>query len=642
MRYRFLVLISILLLCASITPVFSQWANYRVLSARTNFQPALAVLGDKLYLAWTDLSFKVNIMSASSIYGFDPANRVLISDTAATEGPSMTLSEACAPSTLYLSYPTQDGVALAKTANGISWDQKTSSSIKPNRAVTIVDGFIAEARLPDNQPRRSSYDCDLSLGTSSSCFLPIIGCDVRASGPLAWARAGSTDVKAMTRGDNRQIMYSITDGPLTTLNLGGGNEWSQRGPVAAIDPDSKDPYLLWTGAEDRFNLVNLKTRQKLVLSDWSTRTPAMVVFAGQIVMAWRGGNGRDGRIVVASMPLLQSTDPGFTFDLSPPQLTIEPGQSATYTVSLRGLNGFNGPVQVRVSNDLPSGFTAELSGPNPMLPGGPPATLTVHSPGYDTAQFGSFNIKIEGSAENVAPQVGLAIVNLINLRSPGSLCFDRSSGYAGIDNYTMTIANGAAMRIDLRFTKEDIKTSATASFEVRAWPPDGLDANGQTTVALARELADFGLIGRYTYQSFKNTRAPEDAWIDVPQTDTCGKFTIYWPKPTSLQISSQEVKAGDTYTITVGNAANLSLDIVQSFNGTDRMPFTRHANAQGAIDIKIPCAEMPGTYRFTMIKNSDDTCDSGPCSGDSAWFRPPDGSNSIRVTEPPPNCTDQP
>src|ERR1700677_514907 len=77
----------------------------------------------------------------------------------------------------------------------------------------------------------------------------------------------------------------------------------------------------------------------------------------------------------------------FTFTLEPSTLTLVPGQSASFVISLTPLDGFTNAVTLSVSN-LPSGVTASFS-PQTLTP---PGTSLLTLDATTNASNGSFTL----------------------------------------------------------------------------------------------------------------------------------------------------------------------------------------------------------------------------------------------------------
>ncbi len=90
------------------------------------------------------------------------------------------------------------------------------------------------------------------------------------------------------------------------------------------------------------------------------------------------------------------SEPHFTLALSPSSQSVAAGGSATYTVSINAVSGFNEPVGLYCV-ELPAGASCSIA-PNPTLPG--TATFMVHT--SSTTPSGTFNVRMIGISVPVA------------------------------------------------------------------------------------------------------------------------------------------------------------------------------------------------------------------------------------------------
>lgn len=86
----------------------------------------------------------------------------------------------------------------------------------------------------------------------------------------------------------------------------------------------------------------------------------------------------------------------FTFTMEPSSLTLVPGQSASFVISLTPLNGFTNPVTLSVST-LPSGVTAVFS-PQTLTPPGT-SLLTLNA--TTNAANGTFTLNVTGTGGGI-------------------------------------------------------------------------------------------------------------------------------------------------------------------------------------------------------------------------------------------------
>jgi uncharacterized membrane protein len=93
----------------------------------------------------------------------------------------------------------------------------------------------------------------------------------------------------------------------------------------------------------------------------------------------------------------------FSLSASPTSRTISRGQSATYTITIKALNGFTGPVSFSVSG-FPSGSTVGFN-PNPAATS---SVLTVTTVGGTPA--GRYTLTISGTGGSTTHTVRVTLV----------------------------------------------------------------------------------------------------------------------------------------------------------------------------------------------------------------------------------------
>ena len=102
--------------------------------------------------------------------------------------------------------------------------------------------------------------------------------------------------------------------------------------------------------------------------------------------------------------------PGFWLDSSQSSILINPGSTATTTVSITGADGFTGSVNLAVSSGLPTGVTASFS-PNPVTTGSSLLTLTASS----SAPFANQAITITGTSGTLTASTNA----MVSVHAPG-------------------------------------------------------------------------------------------------------------------------------------------------------------------------------------------------------------------------------
>jgi hypothetical protein len=153
-------------------------------------------------------------------------------------------------------------------------------------------------------------------------------------------------------------------------------------------------------------------------------------------------SGTDGGLNgIAHIALVINSAPAFNIDTSPASLTIVQGASGTSTITLLGVNGFTGSVNLAVSG-LPSGVTASFT-PNPTT-GTSVLTLTASG----TATLGPATVTITGTSGTLTETVFLALtVNpvVVNAPPPGVFGAVNIGTTSPATPLTFTVVNGGTL-----------------------------------------------------------------------------------------------------------------------------------------------------------------------------------------------------
>lgn len=192
---------------------------------------------------------------------------------------------------------------------------------------------------------------------------------------------------------------------------------------------------------------------------------------------------------------------------------------------------------------------------------------------------------------------------------PTSLSFTPNQGYAGNHCYTMTVGNGANMRVWLRYNIDGV---SQPDYDIN------LDAQGKwTNACLPYNIKD----GTYYHTAIRNNLNTE--WVTLSPSVT---YKVHPPQPKWATIATTPptnplvVTAGQgSYTITVGNGAGASgtpvtLDTKYTLNGTNMqiagwpgLSPVSETSPDGKLEMQVgPCTAV-GNYVFTKLKNTQNS-----------------------------------
>jgi len=177
---------------------------------------------------------------------------------------------------------------------------------------------------------------------------------------------------------------------------------------------------------------------------------------------------------------------------------------------------------------------------------------------------------------------------------PTSLSFSSSSGYAGNDSYTLHV-NVPNITLDLKLTINGV-----------AQPTYCLTLNGNGDWSYA--LSHYDGQGVYQFMQMKNHNRSD--WVNISAS-----YTVKAPKPISATITPSSVVAGQgSYAVTVGNGANINVDLQYTANtGSGEGPLQTRSfwatpvssgSPDGKATIFVGACETVGTNTYKFVKNS--------------------------------------
>ncbi len=191
-----------------------------------------------------------------------------------------------------------------------------------------------------------------------------------------------------------------------------------------------------------------------------------------------------------------------------------------------------------------------------------------------------------------------SVYSVIDVRDtppqPTSLTFSSGSGYAGNDSYTLHV-NVPNITVDLKWTLNGVEQ-----------PIYYLTVNGNGDWAYT--LSHYDVQGAYQFTQMKNHNRTD--WVSISAS-----YIVNAPKPTSATITPSSVVAGQgSYSVTVGNGANINVDLQYTANtGTGDGPLHTRSffatpvtsgSPDGKATIFVGACETVGTYAFKFAKNS--------------------------------------
>ena len=158
----------------------------------------------------------------------------------------------------------------------------------------------------------------------------------------------------------------------------------------------------------------------------------------------------DARITVTPAPV----DPRFEVTAAPASQTVGSGESASYTVTVTALHGFDQDVALSASGQ---GVTVAL-GSSSVTPS-PTASTTMML----SASPGTYAVTVTGTGGGLTRTATVSLVVEEDEAVPQPTTFDigTSGGCAGVDTMVVTVGNGANMSLDLQYTRNGNPTTGT-------------------------------------------------------------------------------------------------------------------------------------------------------------------------------------
>jgi hypothetical protein len=203
------------------------------------------------------------------------------------------------------------------------------------------------------------------------------------------------------------------------------------------------------------------------------------------------------RIANFKFPGCGSTTPDFTVGASPSSVSVTQGSTATSTITVTSLNGFNSAATLSASG-LPAGVTASFS-PNPVTPpanGNAASTLTFTA--SSSATTGTSTVTVTGTSGSTTHTTTITLTvnaaatpNFTISAAPSSVTV--TQGGTGTSTVTITSQNSFSSATTLSAT--GLPTGVTAAFSTNPVTPP---ANGSATSTLTFTASASATVGTAT------------------------------------------------------------------------------------------------------------------------------------------------
>lgn len=293
-------------------------------------------------------------------------------------------------------------------------------------------------------------------------------------------------------------------------------------------------------------------------------------------------------VVNASVRVTEPPPPDFSLTISPVSGSVVQGTSKTYTLTLSPLHGFSSSVSLGVTG-LDSGTTGSFFN-SVISPSQPTSFLTVNTSRSTSLATDGFSVVGAGGGLSRTAYASFTVLP----RQPTSLSFGAPSGYAGNDCYTMTVGNGESMEVSFLYKRNGVTQPEVSIM---------MDSAGQFHYCSTHDDS-----GTYEFDGIRNILIS-----DYVTLNPAVSYTFLPPQPTSLSVAPTSIQAGSgSYSMTVGNGANTTLDYrfrfdggaTQTVYGWPSLAPVSPGSSTGRADIGVGVCTAPGTYSFTSLRNT--------------------------------------
>jgi hypothetical protein len=284
----------------------------------------------------------------------------------------------------------------------------------------------------------------------------------------------------------------------------------------------------------------------------------------------------------------QSTKPGITVQVSPASQSVQQGQSASYTVTVKSTGGFSGAVNLTTAG-LPAGAAGAFTPSSVTLASGATSTSTLNVTTTATTPAGTSSLTISGTSGKVSGSVTAGLTVNYKISSGVTVAASPDS---------LSVPPGATAVYTLQLTRNNfsgpvsfsvlggLPSGATASFSPN--PAAGTSTTLQVTTTAASPTGSYSL---YLVGTWKDTAGNSQyayANVQLVLDSTIKQFVLSGNLPGSL---SPGTSASLDLQITNPNNKALSLtNISVAVAGV-----TRSADA---VSRNLPCT--PADFRVSQ------------------------------------------
>ena len=315
----------------------------------------------------------------------------------------------------------------------------------------------------------------------------------------------------------------------------------------------------------------------------------------KVTVTGRVTSGTLERTATVTLTVEPDPYPDFTITATPNSRTVVEGESASYTVTVEALHGFNQAVSLNASG---AGVTASLSSSSLSSPYTGSSTLTL------SASPGTYTVTVTGRVTSGTLERTATVTLTVNPQQPTTMSVSPAIIPKGAC-YTLTVGATVSMTLDIKVTLNGGAEYIATEWELVS--PIPFSTTGPATAH--RCTGGNTAVGDYVITAMKNTL--NDDWVTVNVS-----FSVTDPpQPTSMSVSPSSVDQGECYTMNVGTTATMTLDVqhtltppggipgpVQTIYGWPFIPVTPFGPPNAYICTDTTTAV--GEYVFTAMKNT--------------------------------------
>lgn len=296
--------------------------------------------------------------------------------------------------------------------------------------------------------------------------------------------------------------------------------------------------------------------------------------------------------------------PDFTLSATPSTVSVAPGASASYTVSLSAVSGYSSPVNLSVAG-LPSGATGTFT-PNPMTPGGTSGLSVTLG---NTTAAGTYTLTITGVGTDAVATTHSTTVTLVVTVPNFTLAVSPSSqtvNGAGSTTYNTTLTASAGYSSAVTLSVSGLPTGAVGTFSANPVTPTSSGAASTLTVTTGTSTP----LGSYSL-TVTGTGADGTTHAVNVSLVVRGDFSLSAGSPSitvsrnSSATDSTVLTTADAYSASVRlSASGLPRGVSASFSPNPVTPSA--SGATSTLTISAGHKAPVGTYQLTITGSGAD------------------------------------